>query len=439
MTAQGSSPRIEESHRKYKRAMKILVGGVNSPVRSFMSVGGEPLIVRRGEGPYIYDADGNEYVDLICGWGSLILGHARREVLLAVQEALERGSILGLTNELEIELAERIAEAFPSIELVRFVNSGTEAAMTAIRLARAYTGRRKVLKFDGCYHGHVDYLLTKAGSGLATYSLPASDGIPEEITKDTITVPYNDTSVVERVFRQAGPEIACVIVEPIAGNMGVVPPKQGFLEALRDITEKYGSLLIFDEVITGFRITRGGVQELYSVHPDLTCLGKIIGGGFPIGAVGGREEIMKLLAPTGRVYQAGTFSGNPISMSAGIATIDLLTPHVYEKLERLSSMLERGIVEAANNSNVTMLINRVGSMISLFFTDRQKIENYSDVLSSNRGSFTRLFWEMARRGVLLPPSPFETIFVSASHEEAVIERSIEAFTEALRVIGEGRE
>ncbi len=436
MTVKQPILRLEESRRQYARATRVLVGGVNSPVRSFMSVGGEPLIVERGEGPFIYDADGNEYVDFICGWGALILGHARREVLQAVQATLEKGTILGLTNELEIELAERIIEAFPSIELVRFVNSGTEAAMTAIRLARAYTGRRKILKFEGCYHGHLDYLLTKAGSGLATYSLPASDGVPEEITRDTITVPYNDADAVESVFKQAGPEIACVIVEPIAGNMGVVPPKQGFLEALREITERYGSLLIFDEVITGFRVARGGAQELYGVRPDLTCLGKIIGGGFPIGAVGGRAEIMKLLTPTGRVYQAGTFSGNPISMSAGIATIDLLTPQLYERLEHLSSTLERGVVEAAKNSNANILTNRVGSMFSLFFTDRRRVENYSDVQSSDRARFTQLFWEMVRRGVLLPPSPFETIFVSASHDEAVVKRAVEAFAEAFRVIGE---
>ncbi|MEM4296878.1 MAG: glutamate-1-semialdehyde 2,1-aminomutase [Nitrososphaerota archaeon] len=430
---------MEKSRKLYEKAVRNMVGGVSSPVRSFISVLGEPLIVRRGKGPYIYDADENQYVDFISGWGSLILGHARREIVEAVSATLERGTILGLTNELEIELAGLIVQAFPSIEMVRFVNSGTEAAMTAIRLARAYTGRRKILKFEGCYHGHVDYLLTRAGSGLATFSLPTSDGVPEELTKNTITAHFNSISYVERIFEQVGTDIACVIVEPIAANMGVVPPERVFLEALREITNSYGSLLIFDEVVTGFRVAKGGAQELYGIQPDLTCLGKIIGGGFPIGAVGGKEETMKQLAPLGRVYQAGTFSGNPISMSAGIATINLLTPQIYDELEQLSSKLGQGIEAAARDAGLDLVINRVGSMISLFFTNKQRVKNYQDVLSCDRASFTRLFLKLIKKGILLPPSPFETIFVSASHEEHIIELAVETFGEALKTLGEANE
>ncbi len=422
---------MERSSELYARARQVLVGGVNSPVRSFRSVGGEPLFIQRGEGCYIYDADGNGYVDYVCSWGALILGHADADVVRAIQEQATRGTSYGASTELEVELAEKIASAIPSIELLRFVNSGTEATMSAIRLARGYTGKKKLVKFEGCYHGHADYLLTKAGSGLATYSIPSSAGVPESFTQETITLPFNDIAAVEEVFKREGAEIAAVIVEPVAGNMGVVPASREFLTTLRELTERYDALLIFDEVITGFRLTYGGAQNIYGITPDLTCLGKVIGGGLPIGAYGGREEVMKKLAPLGPVYQAGTLSGNPLSMAAGLATLKKLSQATYEtlsgKIERITTALQR----TAEETGLPVKITKAGAMFSIFFTNKDNITNYDDVLACDRERFSHFFWNMLDRGVYLPPSPFEAMFISTAHNEEAIDKTLEAASASL--------
>ena len=422
---------MERSSELYARARQVLVGGVNSPVRSFRSVGGEPLFIQRGEGCYIYDADGNGYVDYVCSWGALILGHADADLVRAIQEQATRGTSYGASTELEVELAEKIASAIPSIELLRFVNSGTEATMSAIRLARGYTGKKKLVKFEGCYHGHADYLLTKAGSGLATYSIPSSAGVPESFTQETITLPFNDIAAVEEVFKREGAEIAAVIVEPVAGNMGVVPASREFLTTLRELTERYDALLIFDEVITGFRLTYGGAQNIYGITPDLTCLGKVIGGGLPIGAYGGREEVMKKLAPLGPVYQAGTLSGNPLSMAAGLATLKKLSQATYEtlsgKIERITTALQR----TAEETGLPVKITKAGAMFSIFFTNKDNITNYDDVLACDRERFSHFFWNMLDRGVYLPPSPFEAMFISTAHNEEAIDKTLEAASASL--------
>ncbi len=422
---------MERSSELYARARQVLVGGVNSPVRSFRSVGGEPLFIQRGEGCYIYDADGNGYVDYVCSWGALILGHADADLVRAIQEQATRGTSYGASTELEVELAEKIASAIPSIELLRFVNSGTEATMSAIRLARGYTGKKKLVKFEGCYHGHADYLLTKAGSGLATYSIPSSAGVPESFTQETITLPFNDIAAVEEVFKREGAEIAAVIVEPVAGNMGVVPASREFLITLRELTERYNALLIFDEVITGFRLTYGGAQNIYGITPDLTCLGKVIGGGLPIGAYGGREEVMKKLAPLGPVYQAGTLSGNPLSMAAGLATLKKLSQATYEtlsgKIERITTALQR----TAEETGLPVKITKAGAMFSIFFTNKDNITNYDDVLACDRERFSHFFWNMLDRGVYLPPSPFEAMFISTAHNEEAIDKTLEAASASL--------
>lgn len=398
-------------------------GGVSSPVRAFWAVGGEPLFIARGRGSKVYDVDGNEYIDYLCSWGPLILGHAHPQVVEALKAAAERGTSYGAPTKLETELAKLIAERMPSIEMIRFVNSGTEAVMSALRLARAYTGRDKIIKFEGCYHGHADMLLVQSGSGVATLGLPNSPGVPQAATQDTLVASYNNLTTVKEFFECYPEGIAAVIVEPVAGNMGVVPPKPGFLKNLRVITEEHGTLLIFDEVITGFRVAYGGAQELYGIRPDLTCLGKIIGGGLPVGAYGGQREIMELVAPLGPVYQAGTLSGNPLAMRAGIETLGLLG--AYDKLEDLASRLAQGLKEVAEGAGVPICLNRVGSMLSIFFTDR-KVIDYSTAKTANPKSYAQFFWEMLSQGVYLPPSQFETIFVSLAHTDEDIERTIDA-------------
>ncbi len=424
------------SEQLYTLAQELMPGGVSSPVRAFRAVGGVPRFIARGRGAILEDVDGNRYIDYVGSWGALILGHAHPVVVHALREAIRRGTSYGAPTEAEIELARRIREAFPSIEKIRFVNSGTEATMSALRVARAATGRPKIIKFEGGYHGHADFLLARAGSGMATFGLPDSAGVPETWVQDTLVAPYNDLEAVAALFERFPDQIAAVIVEPVAGNMGVVPPKPGFLEGLRSLTRRYGALLIFDEVITGFRVARGGAQALYGVTPDLTCLGKIIGGGLPVGAYGGRRELMDLVAPAGPVYQAGTLSGNPLSMVAGRATLDQLTPGLYRQLEERTARLAEGLQAAAGWAGVPVQIHRVGSMLSLFFTERPVVD-YTTAASTDRASYARFFHAMLARGVYLPPSPLEAWFVSAAHTESHIERTIRAARAAFREVARG--
>lgn len=426
------------SQELFERAQKVIPGGVNSPVRAFRSVGGQPVFVWRGEGSRIYDEDRNCFIDYVCSWGPLILGHAHPEVVEAIRRAACDGTTFGASTALEVHLAEMIAAAVPSVEMVRLVNSGTEALMSAVRLARGFTNRSKVLKFEGCYHGHSDGLLAKAGSGVATLGIPDSAGVPAAITADTITVPYNDLDAFETVMQAAGNDIACVVVEPIAGNMGVVPPKQGYLAFLRDLCDEYGALLIFDEVITGFRVAYGGAQQLYGVKPDITTLGKIIGGGLPVGAYGGRRDIMEYIAPVGPVYQAGTLSGNPLAVSAGIATLKVLQrPTFYADLQRKADALAAGLLDAAAQAGVAVQTNSVGSMMTLFFAD-QAITDYASAKRSDTELYGRYFREMLQRRVYLAPSQFEAAFVSSAHSDDDIETTISAAREALQVLDAGR-
>lgn len=416
----------------FERAKKSIPGGVNSPVRACKAVKSDPVFFERGEGPYLIDADGNRYIDYVGSWGPLILGHAHPNVVAEVYFASKRGTSFGAPTWLEVEMAELLKTCMPSLELVRLVNSGTEATMSALRLARAYTGRKKIVKFDGCYHGHVDSLLVKAGSGLATFGIPASPGIPEELTNHTLSLPFNDFDAVKSAFEKFGQEIACVILEPVPANMGVIIPKEGFLSFLREITAKYGALLIFDEVITGFRVGPGGAQEKFGIKPDLTCLGKIIGGGLPVGAYGGKREIMSLVAPEGPVYQAGTLSGNPIAVSAGLATIrELLKPGAYEKLESLSQRLELGLKEVLRDLNLPYKVTRFCSMLTLFFTDKE-VTDFQSALTCDTEKFA-LFWQgMLKRGIYLPPSQFEAWFVSLAHKVEDIDRTVECAREVLK-------
>ncbi|REK68076.1 MAG: glutamate-1-semialdehyde-2,1-aminomutase [Cohnella sp.] len=418
------------SKEAFERAKRSIPGGVNSPVRAFKSVGLTPLVIERGEGSRIVDIDGQSYVDYVLSWGPLIAGHAHPEVVEAIKRTAEKGTSFGAPTELETEMAELVCERVPSIEVVRMVNSGTEATMSALRLARGYTQRSKILKFEGSYHGHADSLLIKAGSGVATLGLPDSPGVPESVASHTITVPYNDLEAVKVAFEKFGEEIAAVIVEPVAGNMGVVPPLPGFLKGLREVTEKYGSLLIFDEVMTGFRVHLNCAQGLYGITPDLTCLGKVIGGGLPVGAYGGRREIMEKMAPVGPIYQAGTLSGNPLAMVAGLTTLKLMTEASYGYLERLAIRLQQGLEQAAKDTGVPLTINRVGSMICPFFTDRQVI-NYETARGSNVERFRAVFARLLDEGVNIPPSQFEGWFLSIAHTEADIDFTVEAFRTAL--------
>ena len=427
---------MQKNHTKsiscFEESQKYIPGGVNSPVRAFRAVGGNPLFIKRGKGSKIYDIDGNEYIDYVCSWGPLILGHAHPKVVAAIQKAAENGTSYGAPTELETQLAEIIVRAFPSIDLVRMVSSGTEAAMSAIRLARGYTQRDKIIKIEGCYHGHADCLLVKAGSGAATFGVPDSAGVPADFAQHTITVPFNDAEAVRTAIQQNQGQVACVILEPVGGNMGVVPPMDGYLAEIREITAQNDVVLIFDEVITGFRVAFGGAQELYGVTPDMTCLGKIIGGGMPVGAYGGKQEIMECLAPLGPVYQAGTLSGNPLAMSAGIATLKVLSkPGVYETLENQSSALAEGLAEATKAAGVDTYHTRVGSMLSIFFTSEQVVD-YTTAKTSDTDKFAAYFRGLLERGIYIAPSQFEAGFVSLVHSDDDIQTTIRSASEVLK-------
>lgn len=421
----------------FEEAQRYLPGGVNSPVRAFRAVGGRPFFVEKGDGSRVYDVDGNVYIDYVCSWGPLILGHAHPQVVEALQKTAERGTSFGAPTELEVTLARMVTEALPSVEMVRFVSSGTEAVMSALRVARAYTQRDKVVKFAGCYHGHVDSLLVKAGSGALTLGVPNSAGVPEAVARDTITIGYNNLDQVRKVMGSVGKEVACIIVEPVAGNMGVVAPSPGFLEGLRELTQKHGALLVFDEVITGFRLSYGGAQGLYGIRPDLTCLGKVIGGGLPVGAYGGRRAIMENVAPLGPAYQAGTLSGNPLAMTAGIQTLTLLrSGRIYEELEEQGRSLAEGTEEAYRAANLLCCLNRVGSMWTLFFT-HGPVKDDRDIERANVERYARYFRAMLDRGISLPPSQFEAAFLSAAHSTQDVAETIEASQEALRLVSHG--
>ncbi len=414
------------SEELFAKAKKVIPGGVNSPVRACRSVGMDPVFIQRAEGSTVFDADGNGYIDYVGSWGPMILGHRHPEVISAIEGVLARGTSFGAPTDLEVALAEMVIEAVPSVAMVRMVNSGTEATMSAVRLARGVTGRDLVIKFDGCYHGHGDTFLVEAGSGVATLGIPGSPGVPEACVKNTLSLPYNDTERLTQVCSKKGDAIAAVIVEPVAGNMGLVPPNPGFLEILREVTQDHGIILIFDEVMTGFRVAYGGAQALYGIEPDLTCMGKVIGGGLPVGAYGGKREIMSKIAPEGPVYQAGTLSGNPVAMAAGLATLKCLQqPGFYESLEARSAMLAEGLREAASQAGLPVVTNRVGSMLGLFFTD-QPVSNFAEAQKSNVALFARYYKEMLQRGIYLAPSQYEAAFVSSAHSEADIRTTIQA-------------
>jgi glutamate-1-semialdehyde 2,1-aminomutase len=419
------------SEELFARAQRSIPGGVNSPVRAFKAVGGTPLFIRKAEGSRMWDADGRPYIDYVGSWGPMILGHAYPPVVEAVQQAAARGTSFGAPCAAEVELAERVCRMLPSVERVRFVNSGTEATMSALRLARGFTGRDKILKFEGCYHGHADSLLVAAGSGVATLGIPGSPGVTQATAADTLTASFNDMAAVERIVEAHGPALAAVIVEPVAGNMGCVAPLPGFLPGLRRVTRDCGALLIFDEVMTGFRIARGGAQEAYGVKPDLTCLGKIIGGGLPCAAYGGRADVMEHVAPSGPVYQAGTLSGNPLAMAAGCAALDALQQHgSYERLEALTTRLQVGLSRASEAAQALVTVNRVGSMITAFFC-RGPVTDFASAKTSDARRFGRFFHAMLERGVYLPPAQFEAAFVSLAHSEADVDETVDAATTAL--------
>jgi len=412
----------------------VLVGGVNSPVRAFRAVGGEPLIIARAQGARLFDVDGNEFIDYVGSWGAMILGHAHPAVTSAIAEQARQGTSYGATTELEVELARAITQALPALEMLRFVSSGTEATMSAIRLARAFTKRERILKFEGCYHGHADSFLSQAGSGLATLGIASSPGVPQSLAELTLNLPFNDSVALEKFFAQHPNQIAAVIVEPVAANMGVVPPSLKFLEDLRELTRRNGALLIFDEVITGFRLAYGGAQTVFRIEPDLTTLGKIIGGGLPAAAYGGRRAIMRLVAPVGPVYQAGTLSGNPLAMRAGLETLKLLAaPGFYDDLNRKAARLIEGLRSALDDSGVVGQITSVGSLLTLFFT-RQPVRDYEGAKKSDTQRFAAFFGEMLDRGVFLPPSQFEALFVSAAHTEDDIARTVAACRESLKAL-----
>ncbi|MDM5313095.1 glutamate-1-semialdehyde 2,1-aminomutase [Peribacillus frigoritolerans] len=419
----------EKSKKAFAEAKNLMPGGVNSPVRAFKSVDMDPIFMERGKGSKMYDIDGNEYIDYVLSWGPLILGHTNDRVVESLKKVAESGTSFGTSTLIENELAKLVMERVPSIEMIRMVSSGTEATMSALRLARGITGRDKILKFEGSYHGHGDSLLIKAGSGVATLGLPDSPGVPEGIAKNTITVAYNDLAATKYAFEQFGEDIACIIVEPVAGNMGVVPPQPGFLEGLREVTTQYGALLIFDEVMTGFRVGYNCAQGYFGIVPDLTCLGKVIGGGLPVGAFGGKREFMEQIAPSGTIYQAGTLSGNPLAMTAGLETLSQLTPESYVEFTRKGDMLEKGIGAAAEKYGVPHTFNRAGSMIGLFFTN-EDVVNYDTAKTSDLEFFASYYREMANQGIYLPPSQFEGLFLSTAHSDEDIEKTIAAAEQA---------
>jgi glutamate-1-semialdehyde 2,1-aminomutase len=429
--------KFDQSKALFRKAKEHIPGGVNSPVRACKSVGCDPVFITKGIGAKVYDADGNEYVDFVCSWGPMILGHNHPAVVAAIQEALQDGTSFGAPTPKEIELAELVTNAFPSVEKVRFVSSGTEATMSAIRLARGYTGRKVVVKFDGCYHGHSDSFLVKAGSGIITLGIPGSPGVPEDIVKNTLSIPYNNFEVLEKTLLDDSLDIACVIVEPVAGNMGVIPPANGFLAKLRELTEKKGIVLIFDEVITGFRLGLDGAQGRFGITPDLTCLGKIIGGGLPVGAYGGKQAIMDMVAPDGPVYQAGTLSGNPLAMAAGIATVKLLSePGFYDRLEQKAAAYARELDGIAQRTAIPVVLNRVGSMMTGFFTE-SPVTDFDSAMKADAGRYGRHYREMLNQGIYLAPSQFEAAFISAAQTEADLARALDKTESSFKKLAKG--
>jgi glutamate-1-semialdehyde 2,1-aminomutase len=426
---------MQKNHELFQQAQKHIPGGVNSPVRAFKGVGGDPIFFREGKGAWLTDAEGKQYVDYIGSWGPMIVGHAHPQVLTAVKEAVDHGLGFGAPTEIETTMADLVCELVPSMDLVRMVSSGTEATMSAIRLARGYTGRDKIVKFEGCYHGHADSLLVKAGSGALTLGVPSSGGVPASLAEHTLTLRFNDMDSVRECFQQVGEQIACIIVEPVAGNMNCIPPTPGFLEGLRQVCDEFGTVLIFDEVMTGFRVALGGAQAHYGVTPDLTTFGKVIGGGLPVGAFGGKREVMEHIAPLGPVYQAGTLSGNPIAMAAGLATLKLIqTPGFHEQLSTSTSKLVAGLKQAADEAGVPMTTNHVGGMFGLFFTEDKQVDFYEQVANSNQERFKQFFHAMLDRGVYLAPSAFEAGFLSAAHGDKEIDFTINAAKEAFASI-----
>jgi len=425
---------IQKSISMNELASQLLPGGVNSPVRACRSVDSHPLFINQATGAYIFDVDGNKYIDYVGSWGPMILGHGHPEVISALKSVLNEGISYGAPTEKEIELADCILSAFPAMDMVRMVNSGTEATMSAVRLARAHTQRDKIVKFDGCYHGHADTLLVAAGSGVATLGIPGSPGIPESIAAHTISLPYNNLNMLDDLMKKQGDSIACIIVEPVAGNMGLVRPLPGFLEGLQELTQKYGSLLIFDEVMSGYRVAYGGAQVLYDISPDLTCLGKIIGGGMPVGAYGGRQELMNQIAPAGSVYQAGTLSGNPLAMAAGLTTLKILKePEFYNNLAAKTNQLILGIKAAAKNAGIPIQTDSVGSMMGVFFTD-SPVNNFDDAKKSNLEQFKQYFQGMREHGIFIAPSQFEAGFVSLAHSQSDINNTINAATQVFQLL-----
>jgi glutamate-1-semialdehyde 2,1-aminomutase len=417
---------MQKSEQLFSRAQKHIPGGVNSPVRAFKAVGGTPPFIEKADGPYLYDVDGKQYIDYVQSWGPMVLGHNNPVIRQAVIDAAHKGLSFGAPTEAEVTIADLVSELVPSMEMLRMVNSGTEATMSAIRLARGYTKRDKILKFEGCYHGHADALLVKAGSGALTFGVPSSPGIPADFAKHTLTTEYNNIDSVAQAFEQYPEDIACIIVEPVAGNMNCIPPVDGFLQGLRDLCDQYGALLIFDEVMTGFRVALGGAQAKYNIVPDLTCLGKVIGGGMPVGAFGGKSDIMQHIAPSGPVYQAGTLSGNPVAMAAGLASLNQVKrPGLYEELSEATKTLAEGIKAIANNLNIPMSVNYVGSMFGIFFTDVERVTNYKQAINCNTEQFNHFYHGMLENGVYLAPASYEAGFVSAQHNPEVIQQTLQ--------------
>ncbi len=426
---------MTRSHDLFLQAQKTIPGGVNSPVRAFKGVGGDPIYLKKGSGAYLYDEDDKQYIDYVASWGPMIMGHAHPEVVKAVQDAAANGLGFGAPTQIETEMAELVCKLVPSIEMVRMVSSGTEATMSAIRLARGYTGRDKIVKFEGCYHGHSDSLLVKAGSGALTFGVPSSLGVPTSLSEHTITLTYNDSEQVKQVFADIGDQIAAIIVEPVAGNMNCIPPVEGFLETLREVCDQSGTVLIFDEVMTGFRVAKGGAQAHYGITPDLTTLGKVIGGGLPVGAFGGKKVIMEQISPLGPVYQAGTLSGNPLSMAAGMKTLTLACQDgIHEQLDSKARRLVEGIIAKAREAGIPMTYNQVGGMFGLFFSDEDKITGFNQVTKSDQERFKKFFHGMLDKGVYLAPSAFEAGFVSAAHTNEDIEATVEAAGRVLKKI-----